>query len=137
MRAYAMDALQLMYDGGSDFSDAYEDENLTATKEGKILGPGKVPLEVPLVFFAIWAAGCMFVGVTYGFRPRWAETLHGFCLFCLGGDFGNEIRESDIVMHKDYADSVGRIPGMIGDELRDQSAGRLTLVDRKSPTCCQ
>lgn len=134
MRAYAMDALQLMYDGSSDFSDAYEHENLTSTKEGKILGPGEVPVEAPLVLFAIWAAGCMYLGVMYGFRPRWAETLNGFSMFCLGGDFGDEIRETDIVMHKDYADSegLGRIPGMVGDGRRDPNVGRLTLVDRTS-----
>lgn len=134
LRAYAMDALQLMYDGSSDFSDADEHENLTTTKEGKILGPGEVPTEVPLVLFAIWAAGCMFVGVAYGFRPRWAETLNGFSMFCLGGDFGDEIRTSDVVMHKDYTDSEGlrRIPGMVGDGLSDPRVGRLTLVNRRS-----
>lgn len=136
MRAYAMDALQLMYDGETDFTNAYEHENLTATKQGKILGPGDIPLEVPLVFFAIWAFGCMAIGVIYGFKPRWAETLNGFSMFVLGGDFANEVRNSDVVIYKDYAysEGLGQIPGMVGDGSGSGASGvgRLTLVDRKS-----
>ncbi|PGH11368.1 hypothetical protein AJ80_07159 [Polytolypa hystricis UAMH7299] len=133
MHAYAMDALHLMYNGGTDFVDAYKHENLTSTKEGKILGLGEVPTEVPLVLFAIWAAGCMTIGVVYGFKPRWAETLNGFTMFCLGGDFAKEIRSSDVVIHKDYADSEGlsRIRGMIGNASTTSVVGRLSLVERR------
>lgn len=77
MRAHAMDALQLMYDGLSTFDNAYLHPNLTASEKGKILGPGAVPSEVSAVLFSIWSLGCIILGCMYGFRRRWSETLDG------------------------------------------------------------
>ncbi|PGH11950.1 hypothetical protein AJ80_06915 [Polytolypa hystricis UAMH7299] len=75
MRAFAMDALELMYDGANSFNGAYEHENLTSTKVGRILGPGEVPMLLPTILFCIWAVGCVVIGVIYGFQRRRAETL--------------------------------------------------------------
>ncbi|PGH18374.1 hypothetical protein AJ79_00441 [Helicocarpus griseus UAMH5409] len=134
MRAYAMNALDAMFDLANDFDHAYEHPNLTATKEGKVLGPGDIPAEIPLALFAVWAAGCVIIGIMYGFKARWAETLNGFGMFVLGSDFAKEVRDGDLAIHEDFADSesLGRIPGMVGEaETTDSDVAHLTLVDRR------
>ncbi|PLN80658.1 hypothetical protein BDW42DRAFT_194324 [Aspergillus taichungensis] len=78
MRAYAVDALQVMYDGIYTFDNTRVGENLTASRPGKVLGPGDVPPHAPAVLFGVWAVGCVSLGVWYGFRLRWAETLDGY-----------------------------------------------------------
>ncbi|OJD26367.1 hypothetical protein ACJ73_02252 [Blastomyces percursus] len=77
IRAFIVEALQLMYDGFQNLDGAYEHEALKASNPGKILGPGSVPSIIPIVLFCIWALGCLVLDVTYGFRRRWAKTLDG------------------------------------------------------------
>ncbi|PKY07620.1 hypothetical protein P168DRAFT_316110 [Aspergillus campestris IBT 28561] len=78
MRAYAVDALQVMYDGIYTFNNTRLGENLTASRPGKVLGPGDLPPHAPAVLFGVWATGCVLLGLWYGFRLRWAETLNGY-----------------------------------------------------------
>lgn len=133
LRAFAVDAQYQMYDGLAHFGGGYEHPNLTATKEGKILGPGPVPPILPAVLLCIWAAGCVILGVVYGFKPRWADTLNGFTMLCLGADFAHEIRSGGFGIQKDFAeaDGLGRIPGMVGDVSGNDPIGHLSLVDRR------
>ena len=78
MRAYAVDALQVMYDGIYTFDNTRLGETLTASRPGKVLGPGELPPHAPAVLFGVWAVGCVLLGLWYGFRLRWAETLNGY-----------------------------------------------------------
>ncbi|KAJ6184499.1 hypothetical protein N7519_005800 [Penicillium mononematosum] len=99
MGAYAQSALNLMYYGFETFNQGYVAENLTSSQPGKILGPGALPPHVPMVMLAIWAMGCVILGLVYGFRRRQAETLDGY-LF------------SKLSAH--YAKSIGDLPAAIG-----------------------
>ena len=67
MRAYAIDALQLMYDGIDTFENAHVAENLTASKPGKVLGPGTVPPHISAVLFGIWSH------ILEGIRILWRD----------------------------------------------------------------
>ncbi|KAL1961331.1 hypothetical protein VTO42DRAFT_59 [Malbranchea cinnamomea] len=136
MRAFAMDLLQLMYDGVGDIESGYEHENLTTTKPGKIIGPGAVPPLVPAILLCIWAAGCVVLGAMYGFKRRWADTLNGFSMFCAGADYSDQVRDraaAGFGIHRDFLKSEGlnRIPGMIGDACGNEKIGHVTLVERK------
>ncbi|KAK2754366.1 hypothetical protein FQN54_007010 [Arachnomyces sp. PD_36] len=117
MRAFGMDILQLMYDGGNSFSGAYEDRNLTATRPGKIIGPGDVPPTLVTVLLCIWAASCIAMGLVYGFRRRWAETVDGFSMLLLGANLAEEIRNQDVTMHERSGrfEKLARIPVKSGD----------------------
>lgn len=63
MQAYGIDALQLMYDGIYDFSDAWESRDLTSSKEGKVLSLGIIPPAVVAALFLVWALGCLGSGI--------------------------------------------------------------------------
>ena len=133
LRGFAVDLLYLMYDNIAHLEGGYEHPNLTTTKEGKIIGPGPVPPLLPAILLCIWAAGCVVLGVVYGFKPRWADTLNGFTMLCLGADFAEEIRSGGFGVHRDFADADGlsRIPGMIGDAGGNEQVGHVSLVDRR------
>ncbi|KAL2364751.1 hypothetical protein RJZ56_002271 [Blastomyces dermatitidis] len=136
IRAFSVEALQLMYDGLQNLDGAYEHETLKASKPGKILGPSTVPALIPIVLFCIWALGCLVLGVTYGFRRRWAETLDGYSFFRFGADRVEDIRgRPDLVgCNKDLDESEGlkEIPGLIGDSLPGEKVGHIGLVTRRN-----
>ncbi|KAL3481234.1 hypothetical protein BJX99DRAFT_253891 [Aspergillus californicus] len=144
MHAYAVDALQLMYDRRHTFDSAAEGqthiaETLTASQPGKILGPGPIPAFIPIVMFAVWAFGCMSLGLWYGFRRRWAETLDGYSFLRFGADYAHELNDvgdctgSGLVGHgaEFYRDDkLLNLPGLIGDARLHSSVGRIGLVER-------
>ncbi|PGH28502.1 hypothetical protein GX50_08760 [[Emmonsia] crescens] len=136
IRAFSAEALQLIYDGVQSFERAYEHESLKISKPGKVLGPGSVPSIIPIVFFCIWAAGCIVLGVTYGFRRRWADTLDGYSFFRFGADRVEDIRgQPDLVgCNKDLDESEGlkEIPGLIGDSRPEEQVGHIGLVSRRN-----
>lgn len=74
MRAFGLEALQLMYDGTYGFEGAWTHGNLTSSKEGKILGPGDLPFWVPLIFFIPWMIGSVLLWILYG--PAKARLSH-------------------------------------------------------------
>ncbi|KAH7165338.1 hypothetical protein EDB81DRAFT_779004 [Dactylonectria macrodidyma] len=62
--AYAMDGLQLMYDGVYGFEGAYANDNLTTSVPGKILTAGEVVSPaIPAWLFAAWAVGCTLIRI--------------------------------------------------------------------------
>lgn len=138
MRAYAIDALQLMYDGIDTFENAHVAENLTASKPGKILGPGTVPPHISAVLFGIWSLGCIILGLQYGFRRRWAETLDGYSFLRFGADHAEEIRNwPDILGNNSefYENSnLVNLPGLVGDSKVDQDVGHISLVEKGNYT---
>lgn len=118
MRAFAADALQLMYDGLGSFEGAFIDANLTSSKEGKILGSGSVPPLLPAILFGIWAFSCAVLGCAYGFRPRWSEQLDGFTMFSYGVHLSEEITDrSMLTSGKPFEVSEGlrEVPGITSD----------------------
>jgi hypothetical protein len=135
MRAFAVDALQLMYDGRNTFEGAARAETLRSSTPGKILGPGVVPAYIPAATLAIWAAGCVVLGVRYGFRRRWAETLDGYSFLRFGADCSGEINSGSsagVMAHgaEFYRNrKLGRFPGLVGDVQFRGKVGRVGLVD--------
>ncbi|KAK2734020.1 hypothetical protein FQN57_001889 [Myotisia sp. PD_48] len=96
MHALGIEALQLMYDGLNTFESAFTHENLTTSRPGKVLGPGAVPPIVPAILLGIWALSCAVLGIFYGFRLRWSETLDGFSYYCFGAYSAPDIHDRSI-----------------------------------------
>lgn len=76
-RAYALYALQLVYNDGVGYVDRngtyheaseFVNEEAVAYKRGKVLVPGIVPPVVVFVFLGLWGLGSLCFGVLYGFR---------------------------------------------------------------------
>jgi len=135
MRAHAVDALQLMYDGVGTMDGARLDPNLTATQRGKILERGRVPAEVAAVLFLVWAAGCLALGLGYGFRRRWSATLDGYSLFRFGADLADELRGApgfSSVAPFDQCNKLSRLPGLVGDSAVEFDVGHVGLVESSS-----
>lgn len=84
LSAYALEALQMMYDGKYGFDRSWLHENLTSSREGKILSKGMVTPWISVICFGLWASICFTLSAVYGFRNRWSETLAGYDLFCFG-----------------------------------------------------
>ncbi|KAL4887700.1 hypothetical protein BJY04DRAFT_212728 [Aspergillus karnatakaensis] len=145
MRAYAIDALKLMYNGCESFVQTEQTkthirtfDTLTASRPGKILVPGTVPDSLPTVLFAIWAVGCVSLGLAYGFRLRWTETLDGYSFLRFGADYAREINGGDgdgdgaglmshgAEFHRN--EKLGRLPGLVGDVWGEREVGRISLV---------
>ena len=129
-RGLAVEALQLMYDGIQVIQNTYPHENLTASKPGKILGPGVVPTVVPIVLFCIWTAGCLLLGLRYGFLLRWAETLDGYSFLRFGADHAEGVLRSENGCHVEFYkhDELRDVPGLVGDSQVSEKVGHVTLV---------
>ncbi|TPX18500.1 uncharacterized protein E0L32_011613 [Thyridium curvatum] len=93
MTAYALDALELMYDTTYRFEQAQERPGLTGSEKGKVLTPGIVPPEIPAVFFGLWAVGSVALALAYGFRRRQSDALNGYSFFRLGVEKSGEVAE--------------------------------------------
>ncbi|KAI1387282.1 uncharacterized protein F4822DRAFT_278409 [Hypoxylon trugodes] len=92
MLAHAMDALQLMYDGTYGFEGAWRNDNLTASTPGKVLVAGIVPQSALAVVFGVWALSCTLLGLVYGFRRRWSDSLDGYSFFRFGVEYADEVK---------------------------------------------
>ncbi|KAF2106598.1 hypothetical protein BDV96DRAFT_675056 [Lophiotrema nucula] len=93
MMAYAMDALQLMYDGTYSFEGAWVNTNLTSSSPGKVLTAGVVPPLVPAIGFGVWSFGSLLLVIFYGFRRRWSESLDGSSVFWRGVELADEAKD--------------------------------------------
>jgi hypothetical protein len=80
-----------MYYGFDTSNQGYVAENLTSSQPGKILGPCALSPHIPMVMLAIWAMGCVILGLVYGFRRRQAETLDGYLFSKLSADYAKNI----------------------------------------------
>ncbi|KAI0118994.1 hypothetical protein F4814DRAFT_223065 [Daldinia grandis] len=93
MLAFATDALQLMYDGTYGFEGAWMNPNMTSSKPGKVLVTGTIPQNALAVCFAVWSVACTLLGVLYGFRQRWSDSLDGYSLFRFGVELADEVKD--------------------------------------------
>ncbi|KAI1144630.1 hypothetical protein F5Y05DRAFT_33620 [Hypoxylon sp. FL0543] len=122
MLAYAMDALQLMYDGTYGFEGAWSHTNLTSSKPGKVLVSGRIPQGIIAGFFATWAFGCMLLGISYGFRRRWSDSLDGYSFFRFGVELADKVKDKpDFWAAREFYHSttLESLPGLIGDMQRN------------------
>ena len=129
-RAYAMDALQLMYDGLPGLNGAYLNENLTSSRKGKVLELGIIPPIIPAVWLGTWAFVCALLGFRYGFLRRWSASLDGFSLFRLGADFADELRELSSTGAFEECERLWDLPGFVGDAKRGYDVGYISLVSK-------
>lgn len=130
LRAYAMDAMQLMYDGLPGLNGAYLNPNLTSSRKGKVLELGIMPPLIPAIWLAVWAFVCALLGLGYGFRRRWSSSLDGYSLFRLGADFADEVRDVSSIGAFEECEKLWELPGFVGDARRGESVGYVSLVSR-------
>lgn len=128
MRAYAQDALALMYDGLPDVSQGYQHSNLTSSRKGKVLELGIVPPLVPAIWLSLWAFICSLIGLAYGFRRRWSAALDGYTLFRFGADLGGEVRDLSSVGAFEECERLWDLPGFVGDAREGDAVGYISLV---------
>ena len=107
--------------------------NLTSVPSALVISPGDVPPQLVLSFLVIWALCCSVLGIVYGARPRWSETLNCFSMFRFGaasrhldtiGTFGGSTREFT------ECPALMDLPGLVGDSRPDRELGYIMLVDR-------
>ncbi|OJD19525.1 hypothetical protein AJ78_00496 [Emergomyces pasteurianus Ep9510] len=137
LRAYAMDALQLMYDGiySTEPGASYIAKNLTSSRRGKVLERGKFNPALPGTLFVLWSVSSAIIGLTYGFRRRWSETLDGYSLFRFGVDLAHEVRHHPELSSTDGLDKCTKLqelPGLIGDSRPDMEIGHISLVAKQN-----
>lgn len=122
---------------------ARESQQMTWTGGLNIISPtliiasGDVPPQIVIALLAVWALGCSILGVTYGLRQRWSETLDGFSMFRFGSDnphfnakHGSRGGQGGGTARR-YTDCPGlkELPGLIGDARPDRNVGYITLVE--------
>lgn len=132
MRAHAVDALQLMYDGVGTMDGAYLNPNLTTTRRGKILEPGPVPAELAAVLFLIWCTVSMALGLRYGFGRRWSASLDGYSLFRFGADLADRLAVGSRISSVrpfDECEKLLELPGLVGDSRTETDVGHVSLVE--------
>ncbi len=107
---------------------AFNSTTLHPVKPTSIISPGRVPPVVVGVLLVLWALGSCTLGLMFGLRPRWSETLDGFSMFRFGSDQpGVSINEAAFSRHYSECQALRRLPGMVG--LSDRT-GHVTLVRR-------
>ncbi|KAK2796922.1 hypothetical protein FQN50_009381 [Emmonsiellopsis sp. PD_5] len=137
MRAHAMDALQLMYDGiySTEPEYSYINENLTSSIPGKIIELGSFNPLIPGALFAIWAFSSAFLGCVYGFRRRWSEMLDGYSLFRFGAHLSHRIRHQpdfSTIHEFQKCSKLKELPGLVGDACPEMEVGQITLVSSQN-----
>ncbi|KAI0384659.1 hypothetical protein F5Y04DRAFT_292983 [Hypomontagnella monticulosa] len=134
MLAYAMDALQLMYDGIYGFEGAWSNPNLTSSIKGKVLVAGVIPQWIPAMCFAIWAIGSLLLGLLYGFRRRWSDSLDGYSFLRFGVELANDLKgKPDFMSASEFHHSktLESLPGVIGDMRNNGRNGYQSVELRK------
>lgn len=135
-KTYAVQAIYNGQDGGQNGKDGlWHSPNVKAAVASVTLtkGGGVPPLLV-VILMLLWASGCMILGVVYGLRKRWAESLDGYSMFCFGADVVQRylsVTELPSAMD-DYSRSpiFSLLPGLIGDaDSHNPETGRITLVE--------
>ncbi|EKG12514.1 Heat shock protein 9/12 [Macrophomina phaseolina MS6] len=94
LRAHAAYAQKLMYDTTTPWRNA----NVTLARSGTVLKHGPVPAPVVAALLAGWALLSASLGAAYGLGRRWAETLDARCMFVLGADRADELRDAGGVL---------------------------------------
>lgn len=131
--ALGLDALQLMYDGTNGFDGARENNNLTSSRPGKILGPGPVKPAIPASFFLVWAAGCTVLGIRYVFCRRLIGSLDGYTLFRTGVAWADKVTQDKAYFTQDdylQVSVLRDIPGILSMAIRGEDFGPHTNLHR-------
>jgi hypothetical protein len=131
--AHAADALQLMYDGIYGFDAAFPIVNATSSSPAKVLDLSVIDPRYPIPFLAAWAILSAILGVTYGFRRRWSDSLDGYSLFRFGADFEKDITDKlDFSSTRSFEECGGlrNLPGLVGDSRMDMDIGHISLVEK-------
>ena len=101
--------------------------NLTYAIETSILSPGQIsPISV-LILLILWAVCSTTLGILFGLRPRWADTLDGFSMFRFGSD-NPGFADGCCVKTYDQCPDLLLIPGLVGDSRPDEQVGHISLV---------
>jgi hypothetical protein len=136
--AYAAYAMQLMYNGGQAYTTqngsrlTFVNPNATAFEPGPVIKPGIVPVAIPVTLFCMWALITSTLGIMYGFRRRWTETLDGCAMFQLGvesSELGRRamLERSDILKKEDRV-TREYLPALVRDTKPKMWLGRIELV---------
>ncbi|KAF2824405.1 hypothetical protein CC86DRAFT_371750 [Ophiobolus disseminans] len=134
LQAYASYAMSLMYSGEVAMQNGtFLNPNATEFVSGLVITPGVMPSLVPLALFCIWALISSALGVLYGFRRRWTETLDGHTMFRMGAELADHdrrelLRTSNIL--KEDCVALDDIPGLVGDTKPEIWLGRIGLVKK-------
>jgi hypothetical protein len=93
LHAYASYAVELMCSIGQSYTTRNDSQltsstnlNVTEFMPGTVIKPNVMPAIVPVALFCIWALVSSTLGIMYGFRGRWTETLGGHTLFRFGAE---------------------------------------------------
>lgn len=122
--AYKAYALEMTKPSTITFSSS----TLHPVRPTSIISPGKIPPVAVLVLLAVWALGSCTLGLMFGLRPRWSETLDGFSMFRFGSDQpGFSINEAAYVQHYSDCQGLRRLPGMVE---ASKDTEHVTLVRR-------
>jgi hypothetical protein len=138
LHAYASYAVQLMYNGGQVYTTSngskltFTNPNMTEFLSGTVIKPGVMPAVVPVTLFCIWAIISSTLGIMYGFRRRWTETLDGHTMFRLGAELSDQerrelLKTSNIIKKEDDV-ALDDIPALVGDTKPEMWLGRIGLV---------
>jgi hypothetical protein len=101
-------------------------DDLFVVTSGSIIVRGKVNPIVVLALLGVWALGSTFLGIMFGMRPRWSESLDRLSMFRFGREVSN-FRPDDNggVIWYGQLETGRSIPGMVG---HDSTTGQVTLV---------
>ncbi|KIW09903.1 hypothetical protein PV08_11679 [Exophiala spinifera] len=104
--------------------------NLTTVPQTLIVSRGDVPAQPVLALLAVWAFCCSVLGVLYGPRRRWSETLDGYSMFRFGTDQPQVRQACRTTRRFTECSGLRELPGLVGDAARQKSFGYITLVDQ-------
>ncbi len=104
--------------------------NLMTIPSTLIISRGDVPPQPVLALLAIWALCCSVLGIVYGPRRRWSETLDGYSMFRFGMDHPQASEKVRSTKHFRDCSGLKELPGLVGDSAPQHSTGYVTLVDQ-------
>lgn len=136
-KAYALEMTRPTAREGRESTETSWKGALNIISPTLIIAPGDLPPQVVVALLVVWALGCSFLGVTFGLRQRWSETLDGFSMFRFGSDNPHFNARNGIRggggggTARRYTDCPGlkELPGLIGDARPDRDVGYITLVE--------
>lgn len=140
LQAHASYAVSLMFNdevtdatrNGSRLPVNFFNPNATKFSSGQVIKPGVMPTLVPIALFSIRALISLVLGLTYGFRRRWTETLDGPTSFTMGAEIPDynrrELLGTSSILKKEDCVNLDNIPTLVGDTKPEMWLGRIGLV---------
>lgn len=126
LRVYKAYAIEMTKSHRASFAG-----NLTAVHLTAIISPGVLHPALVTVLLAIWTICSTTLGLIFGLRPRWSETLDGFSMFRFGSD-NPRFSAKQALSAQGYLKCkvLATLPGMVGDAVPDEPLGHISLVGR-------